>query len=718
MRAFIVRSGLNDRESSVVKATHKLILKWLEHNKIHKLFQLMNLQHHSKEAEMLGTAVLSEISSIDDASHSMSLQKNNILECVPHWDAGLTAISASDILWALLRCEYATAHYSPTAAALIKEKLIPDTIKLCGLLSEAHCPALKSNIQNQVAARYLFRMTAFLDASDVIGCTELSRICEAMIKDLQLPDSLVESVLSAWWRGSGLSLEECIDRVMDISRVVRSANPDHEVEGVNHDELSVASSIRGLLIIEWCLQRRIGGKNINRSATCNNFDSDFLLNSLQQPNMELRGLAVRCLGLLTLVSESHCDEHHRILFQAASMEREDPLIRSQAIQAITDMALIYESRFKDDNALINSILRLNESSNPELLRIAAESACKLVFAGRLTHPRLFANLLKFFFLPELVRSGDDEENDSTFLGSSPRLEQILAVFFQTYFVVNQEAWKFAAKAIPELVTDIGMLVRDGLLEANAILKVSSCLLILSDDMKVQGPIMDKMDEDGVALSAEEDEEETEHETVDTKGSEVKQQFYVRLAAAISREILKLGCNKQDKSIAKEYIKVLGILSPATWIDSPSTAMSVATIMNIIVDAVPQDKTVTKVFEAYMAACERAGKENLRPRGASEIISVADSGSAFLDIAPGLADLVGLHAAKSSDYVSNEVCLSMKENVASKTGNIKHVKSSIDSKGENVIKDVPVPNVSQRSVRSSKIAASLKIANQAAKELSI
>ncbi|KAJ1432783.1 hypothetical protein B484DRAFT_394792, partial [Ochromonadaceae sp. CCMP2298] len=71
--------------------------------------------------------------------------------------------------------------------------------------------------------------------------------------------------------------------------------------------------------------------------------------------------------------------------------------------------------------------------------LAAESSAKLLYAGAHSEPRLFANLLKFFFLteslPEAEGGGDEGEEayqHRVFLASCARLQQILSLFFHAY----------------------------------------------------------------------------------------------------------------------------------------------------------------------------------------------------------------------------------------------------------------------------------------------
>lgn len=45
---------------------------------------------------------------------------------------------------------------------------------------------------------------------------------------------------------------------------------------------------------------------------------------------------------------------------------------------------------------------------------------------------------------------------------------------------------------------------------------------------------------------------------------VVEQAHAMIAASISRELLKLGTSALEKSIAKEYVKILTTVQPSTW----------------------------------------------------------------------------------------------------------------------------------------------------------
>ena len=178
-------------------------------------------------------------------------------------------------------------------------------------------------------------------------------------------------------------------------------------------------------------------------------------------------------------------ELYNIIYQVASNEIEEGEIRSQALEAIIDMATVYDTLYKDDYSLTMLLLRLQEGAEPALLRVGAEGSAKLLFSGRLSEPKLFANLLKFFFLPKLADNGieneeDDErevgtevevEAEDAYLGSSSRLQQILSVFFHAFFIAGNSRDTIAFGCTSDLVSDLAMLIRDENLDPNAMMKV-------------------------------------------------------------------------------------------------------------------------------------------------------------------------------------------------------------------------------------------------------
>ena len=199
-----------------------------------------------------------------------------------------------------------------------------------------------------------------------------------------------------------------------------------------------------------------------------------------------------------------------IIFQVARNEIEEGEIRSQALEALVDMAVIYEKLYQNDLSLTAFLLLLQEGSEPALLRVGAESSAKLLFSGRLSDPKLFANLLKFFFLPNLSgngREGGEEEyggrrdsNNSTegegengmdhaYLGSQSRLQQILSLFFQSFFMGGSVRDSVAFGCTSDLISNLAMLVRDGDLEPTSMTKVNYVLFYFLFCFKIIFPLI-------------------------------------------------------------------------------------------------------------------------------------------------------------------------------------------------------------------------------------
>jgi hypothetical protein len=83
-----------------------------------------------------------------------------------------------------------------------------------------------------------------------------------MLKDIYLPECLLEPVLNAFWKGCELSSSDCIELFLSMSLEISSshiqpvldidADADIDTEAkIEEEECFLLSSIRGLLLIEW-----------------------------------------------------------------------------------------------------------------------------------------------------------------------------------------------------------------------------------------------------------------------------------------------------------------------------------------------------------------------------------------------------------------------------------------------------------------------------------
>ena len=683
-RATIVRYGLNDRDPAVLRAAKDMILKWLDRNALNynipKLLSLLNLQQNEDEAELLGLTILQEVERDENASISL---KQAIKDHVPDWSAGFASVSASEILWVLLRCEYAQANSSPAVSSDVKDALLPYTVNLCELLAQAQQTTISENNQYQLSVKYLLRMTAFLEASDVSGSEELIKASKNLLKDVYLHESLISPAIHSWWRGSGVSSEEFITEVLEFSNdLVQELDDSSDVL------LKNLTTARALLMTEWALERGLDGSISTRSVSYYEKSIPFILESLQQPVEELRGLSVVCLGLLALFSEETCLDHKEILMQVARNDIEASIVRCQALKGIIDVATIYPDRFKNDSVFMNLLMQLHQCSDPTMVRVAVEGAAKLLFIGCLTEPDLFGNLVKFFFVTDLASKvgNNDEEGiqNEIYLGSPARLEQILCIFFQTFFAAGTGRETIILESISLVVNDIAALMRRNDANSTTILKIVTHFLSIFENMKVSSD--------------------------NAEGLDITNSICMRFTAAICLQILKLGTKIVDKLVFKELVKVLGALN-TDWI-KPNIASTVARVIAAINDQ-SSEKTNEKVFEKYFGICG-----SLLGDIDSEVSEeVGPDGFQFLSLAPGLADLVDTEAAFITKKLVKTVTAATTKAKSTKTRKPTN-KDESDNDDEN--EEVNDENVeirqseiaqSSRPSRSAKAAASAKIVEQ-------
>jgi len=441
---------------------------------------------------------------------------------------------------------------------------------------------------------------------------------------------------------------------MSLTKHIQSEAAKLVEETEAHDSMMLkhlhAISQRCLQITQWALQQELSHVARMTPITDRNDGRDgrdallkemvpYILNALQQPVYTLRSLGLSCLGLICLIDGSLCDMYRGIILQVACGDFEDEGIRGQALQALTDLAIMHREKYTHDNDLSNLLLRMQESGEPDSMLIAAESAAKLLHAGLLDEPKLFANLLKFFFLtesistvssPAVVDNGtlsgelDDEAIEQeyqrrVFLANCSRMQQVLSIFFHVFTTTDTVvADRVVSESIPQLVSDMTNEIKDGTVDAPSLSKIIKHLFSLCErkvtttsSATPSGPGGHNIINNGDAGTSIESSEVTSSAAVEVvvAGTEHENLTMLSLcqattAAAISRELLKLGGHsKVEKSIGKEFIKLLSTLSFETWVDNfnvPNIVRLIDTIM--LCTSNKTDKTSTKSLQQLMTIC--------------------------------------------------------------------------------------------------------------------
>ena len=669
MRATIVTHTLHDREKAVKHAAVALVVKWcatLDY-KVPKLLQLMNVGTNQEVVQMVGNTLIGVVENPAEYNVRATAELRDVVRhAAPKWEEGVGAVSPADVLWAHLRCEYARKNFQTAVAEEVLESLIPDTVVLCQLLGEAHKqPSVYTKKSSQMTARYLLRMTQFMDGADVSGGQELGKVCEAMLIDVRFPDKVVDEVLDAWARGLGKTdpqtIFEAITALSEKFAAILETTDEDELEQ-NEGALEVMKATRGLQLVHWAL-----GKSINdRSATTqlNEAFGPFALEALQSTAPEMRMLAVQCLGMMGLANEEICGDHRDIIFQVAFHDLEAPVIRDTALKCLADMAAVHPNKFTNHSTLTNLLLQVQDREDDGISRVnAAVASSKLLFAGTLSEPKLFANLMKYFFLPDMLKASHSdeatEEEKIELNEAVASMQQILSVFFQIFFMAGPQREKVAWDAISDLMGDIVVLARDGLASPTAIGKIASQLLSMCEQVP-------------------------QREGNDTARETSRAVVKARLSATAAREALKLGNSKSEKAATKELVKLMCQVEPSEWVQG-SMAKAVSRTAKCVQKNCPLDKVTTTALEKYVSQCDAIAAEFQESDAAAadpieeddqELSEEAAAAAAyareeaaqseihaFYDLSPGLAGLVEMAAAGSDEEEYQEKAASVKKKVA-------------------------------------------------------
>jgi hypothetical protein len=580
MRVLVIRYGINDRESKVQAAGIAVILKWLELLKqnVPKLINIIGLSDQEEEVELMTGAILHAIATQSTVSRDLKRLSNDL---AIDWGSGFKSVKAADVMWTWARCSYAKNKTTAANAEDTVEYLLPDMVNLCTLMKEGVTPLLMRNEQHQLSIQYMLRLTQFLDRSDVTGCQVLVTLCHDMLMDANLPDNLVESVLDAW-KITAMSVngDNLTADMMALFEAVNEAAEDNE-----------EMAFRCLLIFSWVLQNNLGvGKMTDDIVSKLNNATAFVLVCLQNPDADFRCLSTKCLGLLPLACERFC-QYHSLIFQVASTDLEECSIRCVALQSLVDLAMVYPARYRNDASLTTLLLRLLNTAPTVLKYLAVESSAKLMFSGTLSDTRLFATVLKFFFLPETNAESESDEaavdDTDTLIGSEARLHQILSIFCHAFLVPGLGREKMVLECISDLFDSISLQVRDEVVPINALQKISNNILAMCNGLAhatTHGPNGEKRESDEAA-----------------EGKDILVAIRLRISACICRELMKLGRSKRDKAVSKEYIKLLSAQDPAGWMDV-HCAVSVGRIIRAVMRCYTLDKASLKLLENILDAC--------------------------------------------------------------------------------------------------------------------
>ena len=693
MRAEILRSALEDRDDAVKVAVLGLIWKWLgsveNGSSVSKFLSLLNPIENEDAVLLVGAVIVEELVKSETIAavpegHTKQL-KRSLKESIGNWESiSPASLTPSDVMWVYIRCSYARQFLPVLPASDMCESLLPDAFILCKVLSEVKATLIdpskhhskSSGIKKtQLVLKYLLSTsTLLIGSTDISGLSQLVNECvdSFLNTSISMPWDGIEAALRSYTELHPHTLSSSLQdsprelshhTVMGLTKHIQSEAAKLVEETTDNDSLMLkhlhAITQRCLQITQWALQQELS--HVARMApSTDHRDGDsgddardallkemvpYILDALQQPVYTLRSLGLSCLGLVCLIDGSLCDVYRRIVLQVACGDFEDEGIRGQALQTLTDLAIMHREKYSQDSDLSNLLLRMQESGEPESMLIAAESAAKLLHAGILDEPKLFANLLKFFFLTESVPTAataaslpsliadptasssgelDDEAIEQeyqrrVFLANCSRMQQVLSIFFHVFTTTDVVADRVVSESIPQLVNDMTNEIKDGTVDAPSLSKILKHLFSLCERKVISAATATTTTTTGTGggninngdINSTVPSSDAAEVVASTEQSKLTMLSLCQAtaAAAISRELLKLGQSKVEKSICKEFIKLLSTLSFETWVSSFEVASIVRLVDTIMLcTSRLMDKTSMKSLQQLMTTCMKINKQ--------------------------------------------------------------------------------------------------------------
>lgn len=626
-RALVVRHALNDREDSVREKALELMVKWLHSsavdNSVPKLLHLVGLSSNLTECKLLAWSLIEAATTkkqftvcVSHQNHVVTLD-SAVENDAMVWESSFTGLPPSDLLWTLLRCDFyhktlSSDHYTDRV-----ERFLPDTVVLCQLLREGHallrddeCPQVY-----ELAMELLLQITAFVDTSDIAGSKALVASCKDMIKDLKFLETLVEPVLAACSKAMSSIGANIGEDMVELSQEIWPSVL--EVDEVSNDDpfqpkdpnVELAQ-LRSLQVAAWTIR----DKTANTRAAPVDALIPMVLQSLQQPIKELRSAALCCLGLLGISCEQHCESFSGIVLQVASANQEDCFIRCQAIESLTDMAMVHSDDLISQDNLASLLCRMIDCDTALIQRIAAEASAKLLFSGRIVKsPVLFARLVQVYFCTET--SVEEESNGYALFsnaqwkhnglakGSKEYLDQLLSIFFPAFLSAGEDRSAVAVDCVASLISNCAMQVRDGAVENVPLLKMVENLLAWCE--------------------------------FSPSPASSQQQMKIRLCAATFKEILSLNSSDpSSKQLLKELTKLITVLLSDDWIANATTAKSAARACCFIKNQCLLDKVSSKNLTALHGICKTNLAKLKRSQEDNEVDYIQEYAPVLLDLIQG------------------------------------------------------------------------------------
>jgi hypothetical protein len=158
-----------------------------------------------------------------------------------------------------------------------------------------------------------------------------------------------------------------------------------------------------------------------------------------------------------------------------------------------------------------------------------------------------------------------DDNPDTLIGSESRVHQMLSLFFCLFTQCDDEFHrnkKIILDSVTDFIGNISALIRNEVLAAPKILMVGPIKYVHIAQyvtyyyLKACQHLLSMFETLVKSLSSKSNSEEQ---------FTIYDSLRLRLAAALSREVLKFGGSKNNKTCVKEYLKALNALNIKEWL---------------------------------------------------------------------------------------------------------------------------------------------------------
>ena len=458
----IVRSGLTERCESTNTATVILICtKWTKAAKFCpvELMRLMGATVYEEESEKALKVVL-KMARISGSTKSntilQELSDPEIRSLCLNIDKSMIRLKDPDAVFDEYQLFYtrvacSTAKESSDLTFSQKEDLMakttPDIPTLCDLFKK-HKDRFVESIQEQdeeCIDQECFVCLQLLQLAKIAGLQEegsrrhFSSVMIDTLANIETPDELIEECVEAL----RVTFENETDLFDTISLVLANLT-----SSANFDIGEQKNHARVLFIFSVVLE--------SAPVTLSTHDlfnvmAKIILSAVTSPNTTIREVAIGCLGKLGLFSNSTdiLSEFKPILLKIAANKEEVIRCRGQSLLALSDLALVFsdilqpclDSDSGESLSFLIVVREMMEHTNTTLATIAAEVATKLLFATNTPDDSLLPPLLVSFLDPKNRQNYDersDHDIDIKDVGSLPRLQQLLSLFFPAFCLKSDE----------------------------------------------------------------------------------------------------------------------------------------------------------------------------------------------------------------------------------------------------------------------------------------